>query len=156
MAADPAAVDPDASKAEGESRSKLVKDSCRRFWLSLNPLYQTLALGAALLVYLCASALVFIRLESGAEEERIAITVGLREELKVMLSVEFPNATSERIDGILDGVVCESDVLTNETVRLWDMGRAVVVAASIVTTIGKWESTTRPHVRTMQQLDLVT
>ena len=153
MAADPpAAVDASANKAEERSRSKLLKDSCRRFWLSLNPLYQTLALGAALLAYLCASALVFVRLETGAEEERIAITVGLREELKVMLSVELPNATSERIDGILDGVVCESDVLTNETVRLWDMGRAVVVAASIVTTVGKWASTTRPRVRTMLYL----
>ena len=138
MAADAAAVDASANKAEEDSRSKLLKDSCRKFWLSLNPLYQTLALGTALLVYLCVSALVFVRLETGAEEERIAITVGLREELKAMLSVELPNATSERIDGILNGVVCESDVLTNETARLWDMGRAVVVAASIITTVGKW------------------
>lgn len=123
------------TKTKGESRCNLLGASCKRFWLSVNPLYQTLALGMVLLVYLCASALVFVWLEADAEEERIAEASRVREELKLMLSVELPNTTSERIDSILDSAAC--DVQANESVRLWDMGRAVVVAASIVATIGK-------------------
>ena len=143
MAANATAAD-DASdreeattKSEEESRSKLLRESCRRFWLSVNPLYQTLVLGVALLVYLVASAHAFVWLEADAEEERIVTASRTREELKRMLSMELPNGTSERIDSILDTVACDVHVLANETVRLWDMGRAVVVAASIVATIGK-------------------
>lgn len=130
------------TKAEEKSRSKLLRESCRRFWLSVNPLYQTLVLGMVLLVYLAASARVFMWLEADAEEERMVEVSRTRGELKLMLSMELPNATSERIDSILDTAACDAylKLQANETVRLWDMGRAVVVAASIVATIGKCAS----------------
>ena len=125
--------------AEEETRTKLLWVSCRRFWFSANPLYQTLALGAVLFVYMAVGACVFVWLEKGTEEKRIADIQRATEELIQTLSVELPNATSERINNLVDSffVACDAGLLANETEPLWDLGRAVMAAGSIVTTIGR-------------------
>lgn len=127
------------SKAEEETWTKLLWVSCRRFWFSANPLYQTLTLGLALFVYMAVGAAVFVWLEGAAEENRLADISRAAEELKQILSVELPNATSERIDNLVDSffVACDAGLLANETAPLWDLGRAVMAAGSIVTTIGR-------------------
>ena len=89
-------------------------------------------------VYLLIGGAVFMGLEAQAEQNRMSDTRTTRENLINNLTVNF-NTTRDQIEGIFDAftTACEAGLLLNDTAPLWEFGRAVFFAISVVTTIGE-------------------
>lgn len=117
---------------------KTVRQSCKSYWTSFNLVYQTLALGILVVVYLLIGSAIFTALEAPTEEAQIRNTVSERERLKDMIMMRF-NVTEEEVTTLFNNfsAACANELLVANTVRIWTYARALFFSATVITTIGE-------------------
>lgn len=133
------------SLPEEVPRRKTALQSCKSYWTSFNLVYQAIALGVLVVVYLLIGSAVFMALEAPMEEAQIRSIVAERERLIEIIMRRF-NATEEEVNTLFNqfSTACANDLLVGSTVRIWTYVRAVFFSATVVTTIGEWELVLHP------------